>query len=244
MGFGGPTVIAGVTNEIHRGEFVTLFGRSGCGKSTMLNIVAGLLSPISGEVKFEGGPVKGINTHVSYMTQEDTLLPWRTVRKNIEVPLRLRKFKKRDIQDRVDRYLELLNLTAAADRYPSQLSGGMRRRALVARSLVYDPAVILMDEPFGGIDASLREGLHDELRNAVEKLDLTVLFVTHDIPEAALLSDRVLVFRSRDGAPTYLATEVNIPFGEERNLAEVRMSPDYVDVQRDLRMKLEGDEVS
>lgn len=235
-----PPVIADVGFQVERGEFVTLFGRSGCGKSTLLNVIAGLLRTSQGEVRFRGEPVAGVNTEVSYLTQEDTLLPWRSTRKNIELPLRLRGFPKAELRDRVDTYLSLLNLGAAADKYPAQLSGGMRRRALVARSMVYEPSVLLMDEPFGAIDASLREELHEELRGAVEQLGLTVVFVSHDIAEAALLSDRVLLFRTRPGLPTVLATEIEIPFGNPRDLKEIRLSTTYVELQRSLRAELDG----
>ncbi|MQA01483.1 MAG: ATP-binding cassette domain-containing protein [Streptosporangiales bacterium] len=234
-------VIAGVDLRVERGEFVTLFGRSGCGKSTLLNIVAGLLPPTKGEVRFRGSRVEGVNTQVSYLTQEDTLLPWRSTRKNIELPLRLRGYPKTELRPRVDEYLELLNLREAADKYPAQLSGGMRRRTLIARSMVYEPSVLLMDEPFGAIDASLREELHEELRHAVEQLDLTVVFVSHDIAEAALLSDRVVVFRTSETAPTRLSSELEIPFGRPRDLAEIRLSTQYVELQRRLRMELDGE---
>lgn len=242
MGFGagGPDIIADINLKIEQQSFVTLFGKSGCGKSTLLNISAGLLKPRSGTVQFNGRELNGVNIGVGYITQEDTLLPWRTVRKNIEVPLKLRKVPRAEIRDRVDAMLDLLNLRPSANKYPAQLSGGMRRRALIARSMIYQPSVLLLDEPFGGIDASLREGLHDGLRRAVEKSKQTVMFVTHDISEATLLSDRVLVFGSRRGEPTRIKNEIEIPFGRSRDLSAIRSSPEFLQLQYRMRLELDN----
>jgi NitT/TauT family transport system ATP-binding protein len=241
FGAGGPEaeVIRRVHLNIARRSFVTLFGKSGCGKSTLLNIAAGLLKPTHGTVRFDGQPLNSVNQAVGYMTQEDTLLPWRSVRKNIELPLRLRGYNRADMRERVDNYLDLLNLSHAAHRFPGQLSGGMRRRALVARSLIYEPTVLLMDEPFAAIDSSLREDLHAELRRAVEELDQTVLFVTHDIPEAVLLSDRILVFGAAAGSVTELKKEMTMPFGSSRDLSAIRKSEEFSELQRELRLELD-----
>src|SRR5690606_8270403 len=186
VGFGDrPDVLAGVDLRVGAGEFVALLGPSGCGKSTILNTAAGLLRPRRGEVLFDGRPVTGVNTSVGYMTQDDTLLPWRTVAANVALPLRMRRFPKQRIQEEVARYLAFLDLEHAAGLYPAQLSGGMRRRALLARSMIYDPALLLMDEPFAALDAQMRQQLHADLRRAVRSTEQTVLFVTHDLTEAA-----------------------------------------------------------
>lgn len=237
VAFGSTPVIVPTSLQVHEREFVTLFGPSGCGKSTLLNMVAGLLPPTSGRVSFDGHPVKGINTNIGYMTQEDTLLPWRTLRKNVAMPLRMRGVAKEEIAERVDFYLDLLDLKHAADRFPAQLSGGMKRRGLLARSMIYEPRMLLMDEPFAAVDARLREDLHVEVRRAVEKSRQTVLFVTHDVAEAALLSDRVLVL---DGRPAGVVADLTMPFGEQRDLARLRLSEEYMEAQLAIRGALES----
>lgn len=232
----GLVIIDDISFSIAVGEVVTLLGASGCGKSTLLNMVAGLLSPRGGACLFEGAPIKGVNTGVGYMTQDDTLLPWRTVRANIALPLRLRGVAKSDAAARIKTYLRLLNLEDAEKQFPAQLSGGMKRRALMARTVIYEPRMILMDEPFAAIDADLREDLHVEVRKMVAELRQTVLFVTHDIAEAALLSDRVVVLA---GSPVAgIADIVDVPFGPDRDLDALRTSPELFEVQKTLRETL------
>lgn len=237
FGYADVPVVSDINIQIERGEFVCLLGPSGCGKSTLLNMVAGLLKPWSGTVLFEGNPVTTINQDVGYMTQEDTLLPWRTTESNIKLPLKIRKTPRDEIGKRVDFYLDLLNLAPARHRFPSQLSGGMKRRALLARSLIYDPRSLLMDEPFGAIDASLRVDLHTSLRAAVERLKQTVMFVTHDVSEAVLLSDRVIVF---GGGPTStVISEVESPFPRRgRSLNRIVTSAEFGDMEALLRKTL------
>ena len=235
--FGSSRIIDPTSLEVQEREFVTLFGPSGCGKSTLLNMVAGLLKATTGTVKFDGRKVSGINTDIGYMTQDDTLLPWRTLRANVAMPLKMRHVPKAEIDGRVDFYLDLLDLRHAADRFPSQLSGGMKRRALLARSMIYEPRMLLMDEPFGAVDARLREDLHVEVRKAVEQSHQTVLFVTHDVAEAVLLSDRVLVL---DGRPASVIADVNMPFGAQRDLAELRISEEFMAAQLQIRALLDN----
>ena len=233
---GSTPVLTNVNFEIHRGEVVTLLGHSGCGKSTLLKMVAGLIQPVEGRCLFGSELIRGINTQVGYMTQEDTLLPWRSLHANIALPLRLKGVPRNEISDRVDAYLRLLKLEDAADMYPAQLSGGMKRRALLARSVISDPVMILMDEPFAAIDADLREDLHNELRRTVEALGQTVLFVTHDISEAALVSDRVIVLGGKPSAQAVATVEV--AFGDGRDLDAVRISDKYFALQKQMRLAL------
>jgi NitT/TauT family transport system ATP-binding protein len=194
IGFQGEAdVLRGVDLEIETGEFLVLLGPSGCGKTTILNLAAGLLAPRSGYVRFAGREIHGVNTDVGYMTQDDTLLPWQSVQANVGLPLKMRGVAKAEIAEKVADALSLMDLTHAAHRYPGQLSGGMRRRALLARSMIYEPKLLLMDEPFAALDAQMRNQMHIELRGTVKRLNQTVMFVTHDIAEAAKLGDRVLV---------------------------------------------------
>jgi NitT/TauT family transport system ATP-binding protein len=218
--------------NVAQGEFLALLGPSGCGKSTMLNLAAGLLLPLAGSVKFNGGFLHGINKNVGYMTQGDTLLPWNTVAKNILLPLELRNAPAQERSDKLERMLGLVNLTEARDKYPSELSGGMKRRALLARSLIYDPPMLLMDEPFAALDAQLRETMHQELLNTVARLNESVLFVTHDISESILLSDRVLVL---GGRPLRVLEETHIPWGKERKLDKLRGSDEYARLETHIR---------
>jgi NitT/TauT family transport system ATP-binding protein len=239
VGFGdGPDVLAGVDLTVERGEFVTLLGPSGCGKSTVLNCTAGLLAPRAGEVRFAGTPVTGVNTGVGYMTQDDTLLPWRKVADNVALPLRMRRMPRERIAPLVERYLGLLDLTEAAHLYPAQLSGGMKRRALLARSMIYEPRLLLMDEPFAALDAQLRTQLHAELRRTVAETGLTVLFVTHDISEAVALSDRVLVIGGP--RPSGVVHELAIPYGTDRDTDTLRFRPDFAELERDLHEALQS----
>lgn len=233
IGFGDrDDVLQNVNLQIEQGEFLTLLGPSGCGKTTILNLAAGLLTPRGGFVRFGGREIKGVNTNVGYMTQDDTLLPWQSVASNVGMPLRLRSLPKREIEDRVARYLELLDLGHAASLLPGQLSGGMRRRALLARSMIYEPKLLLMDEPFAALDAQMRHQMHRELLTTVRRLDQTVMFVTHDISEAAKLSDRVLTVGG--GPPGGIVDEVRLTFGRDRNLDELRFSDEFARVEHEL----------
>jgi NitT/TauT family transport system ATP-binding protein len=225
-------ILQGFNMHVAQGEFLALLGPSGCGKSTLLNLAAGLLLPLDGSVKFNGGYLHGINNNVGYMTQGDTLLPWNTVAKNILLPLELRGTPAQERSDKLERALKLVNLGAARDKFPSELSGGMKRRALLARSLIYDPPMLLMDEPFGALDAQLRETMHKELLSTVNRLNESVLFVTHDIAESILLSDRVLVL---GGRPLRILEETIIPWGKERNLDEIRKSAEYANLETHVR---------
>ena len=225
FGYGDePDLLANFNLRIAKGEFVAFLGPSGSGKSTLLNLVAGLLEPRSGHIRFNRQQLQGINRDVGYMTQGDTLLPWLTVAKNVLLPLELRGIPRSERQQRLARALDLVGLTDALHKHPSELSGGMRRRALLARSLIYGPPMLLMDEPFAALDAQLRETMHQELLSTVNRLDESVMFVTHDIAESVLLADRVVVLSHR---PLCILEDVAIPFGKDRNLDELRPSPEY-----------------
>ncbi|TQC49020.1 ABC transporter ATP-binding protein [Rhodococcus sp. WS4] len=225
-------VLHNVTMQVEPGEFVVLLGPSGCGKTTILNLAAGLLSPRSGYVRFDGAEINGVNTNVGYMTQDDTLLPWMPVHANVGLPLRMRGVSKSETKEKVEYYLSLLDLSEAGSLFPSQLSGGMRRRALLARSMIYDPRLLLMDEPFAALDAQLRHQMHVELRRTVKRLQQTVVFVTHDIAEAAKLADRVLIVGG--GRPGHLVAEFQVPYGDDRDLENITYTDEYARFEREL----------
>jgi NitT/TauT family transport system ATP-binding protein len=187
--------------SVRREEFVALVGPSGCGKSTILNLIAGLLPVSTGAVLYDGQPVRDLNRHVGYMTQKDTLLPWRRAADNIRVALELkcRPTSRGEADEKVARMMDLVGLKGFENHYPSELSGGMRKRTLLGRTLIYEPETLLMDEPFGALDAQLKLVMLDQLQALTQQRRMTVLFVTHDLGEAITLADRVVVFSARPG---------------------------------------------
>lgn len=189
-----------VSFSVEAGEFVAIVGRSGCGKSTLLNILGGLITPSGGTTKIadDNADAGGLPA-VGYMTQHDGLLPWRTVLANVAFPLELHKVGRRERLDRAGAVLHQVGLTGFEDRYPAMLSGGMRQRVNLARSLVYQPRVLLMDEPFGALDIETRSALHRLLLSTWSARRPTIVFVTHDIGEAVSLADRVITLSQRPG---------------------------------------------
>ena len=213
------TAIRGVTMSIRRGDIAMLLGPSGCGKSTLLNLVAGLIGPSKGQVSYDGVPVAGLNPKVAYMTQQDHLLPWRTVAENISTPLEIAGLSRRQREARIAELLALVGLADFASSYPSQISGGMRKRCALARLLAADRETLLLDEPFGALDAQLRMTLQAELLRICRSVNLTVMFVTHDIEEAAALGDKCAVFLGRPGT---VAKIVDNPLPRDRDLMRLR----------------------
>jgi NitT/TauT family transport system ATP-binding protein len=193
-----------VSLRVRPGEFVCLVGASGCGKSTLLNLVAGLDRVTGGSVDIAGGADPGL------MFQEPALFPWLTVGGNVELPLKLRRAPREERRRRVAELLDTVHLTGFGRHRPHELSGGMRQRVALARTLALDTPVLLMDEPFGALDAMTRDLLHDELERIWSERRLTVLFVTHNVREAARLADRIVLLSSRPGRVIY-ETEVDVP---------------------------------
>jgi NitT/TauT family transport system ATP-binding protein len=217
-------VLEHVELEIAAGSFVTLVGRSGCGKSTLLNLIAGLAAPSSGTIAFGGEAPAYPRSDVGYLTQKDTLLPWRDVLRNVALPLELRGLEKKAREARARELLTLVGLAEAERRYPRELSGGMQRRASLARMLAADPRILLLDEPFGALDAQLRAELQHELLRLWNGSGRTVVFVTHDIDEALVLADRVVVLR----AGGRIADDVEVAFARPRDARSVRTAPEFV----------------
>ncbi|MDB5595759.1 MAG: transporter ATP-binding protein [Hyphomicrobiales bacterium] len=220
-----------LTLSIRTGEFVTLVGPSGCGKSTLLNMTAGLMKPTTGVVSYAGVPVNGINRRVGYMTQSDHLLPWRSIAGNISVPLEIQRMKAAARKRRVQELIDLVGLSGFETSYPSQVSGGMRKRAALARLLASDPETLLMDEPFAALDAQLRLAMQAELRKVCTGLEKTVIFVTHDPDEAISLADRCFVFSGRPGRIREVI-ETGLP--ANRNLAHLRVDPRFTELSHQL----------
>jgi len=218
---------------VRRHEFVALVGPSGCGKSTALNLVAGLTEPTTGEVKYNGSVLSGLNTSIGYMTQKDTLFAWRNAQDNVRVALELRcRRMPRDEADHlVADMMKLVGLTGFERHYPAELSGGMRKRLALARSLVYKPDTLLMDEPFGALDAQLKLIMHDQLQRLHALRPMTVMFVTHDLGEAIALADRIVVFSGRPGR-IRLVSEVRVP--RPRDVFGIRFTKPFQELYEEL----------
>jgi len=209
------------------GEFVSLVGPSGCGKSTCLNLLAGLDEPSSGTVEHHGKPVRGVNTDLGYITQDDNLLPWRTLLSNVELGLEFKGVPTDERQRRAHEFIDLVGLGGFEKHYPHELSGGMRKRAGIIRTLVYESDVVLMDEPFGPLDAQTRVILQSELLKLWERSRPTVLFVTHDLVEAIALSDRILVFTSGPGT---IKREYKVELPRPRDVFHIHETPGFSDL--------------
>jgi NitT/TauT family transport system ATP-binding protein len=192
-------VLAGVTLEIEPAEFVCVLGPSGCGKTTLLNCLAGFVTPTAGKIRVGGRAVASTPPEIAVVFQEHALFPWFTVQQNVEYGLRVQGLAPAERARRSRRFIELVGLSGFERHYPHQLSGGMKQRVGIARALAVEPSVLLMDEPFGALDAFTREGLQEELLRIWERDRRTVLFVTHSIAEAVFLADRVVVFSPRPG---------------------------------------------
>ncbi|MCU1647290.1 MAG: putative transporter, ATP-binding protein [Nocardia sp.] len=193
------TAIEDITVDVREGEFLVLVGPSGSGKSTLLDLLGGLTKPTTGHILLDGAPITGPGLDRGIVFQQYALLPWRTARTNIEFGLEAKKIRKRERRQIADHYLELVGLAGFGDRYPHELSGGMKQRVAIARSLAFDPEVLLMDEPFAALDAQTRESLQDELLRIWRATGKTILFITHAIDEAVYLGQRVAVLTSRPG---------------------------------------------
>ena len=191
--------VSPVSFDVHDQEFVAIVGPSGCGKSTILNMIGGLVQPTSGRIEVDGRAVAGPPPGVGYVFQKDTVFPWRTVRRNIALGLEYRGMSAPDQARRVREAIALAGLEGFEEAFPATLSGGMRQRVALMRTLVVDPAILLMDEPFGALDTHTKLGLHAELLSLWERRHQTVVFVTHDLGEAITLADRVVVMTRRPG---------------------------------------------
>ncbi|NUR31402.1 MAG: ABC transporter ATP-binding protein [Catenulispora sp.] len=227
---GGDTFAAldDITLDVEPGEFLVVVGPSGCGKSTLLDLISGLTPPTSGRVLLDGVPVAGPALDRSVVFQQYALLPWRTAQRNVEFALearpRLDRLSRRARAERAREHLALVGLSGFEDRYPHELSGGMRQRVAIARALASDPKVLLMDEPFAALDAQTRDGLQEELLRIWQRTGTTVVFITHGIDEAVYLGRRVAVMTSRPGR---IKEIVDVRLGERSADDDVRSSPEF-----------------
>jgi NitT/TauT family transport system ATP-binding protein len=213
---------------VRAGEFVSVVGPTGCGKSTLLNVAAGLLAPSAGRVLVDGVALTGVNARAGYMFQSEALMPWRSALDNVAAGLEFRGVPVPERNVRAREWLVRVGLTGFGDRYPHQLSGGMRKRVALAQTLILDPEMLLMDEPFAALDIQTRQLMENELLELWSADRKSVLFITHDLEEAIALSDRVVVLSA--GPETHPIGEFAIDLPRPRDVAEIRMSPRFVEL--------------
>jgi len=228
--------------QIQRGEFVCIIGPSGCGKTTLLRAAAGFVAPSAGVVLRAGQPVHGPSREAAFVFQDygRALLPWRTVAGNVNLALEAANVPKAQRHEQVAKVLATVGLSAHAEKFPAQLSGGMQQRVQIARCLAQQPTLLMMDEPFGALDAMTRERLQDELARLVREQGLTVLFVTHDLEEALYLGDRVVALRANPGpGRPSLARLIDVPLPYPRNQLSTREHPDFLRLRRELYQYLD-----
>lgn len=224
------TAVQDVSLSVGAGEFVSVVGPTGCGKSTLLNVGAGLLQPSTGAVRVFGQPLQGINTRAGYMFQAESLMPWRTAQGNVMAGLEFRGVPLADARAQADDWLRRVGLGGFGDRYPHQLSGGMRKRTSLAQTLALDPDIILMDEPFSALDIQTRQLMENEVLDLWAKKRKAVLFITHDLDEAIAMSDRVVVLSA--GPAARPMGEFAIDLERPRDVAEVRTTPRFIELHK------------
>ncbi|MFI2489563.1 ABC transporter ATP-binding protein [Promicromonospora kroppenstedtii] len=217
----------GVSLDVADNEFVTVVGPSGCGKSTLMNIVAGLETPTSGQVLVDGAGVTGPGPERGVIFQQYALFPWLTVRKNVEFGLKVAGLPAAERRERAEHYVRLVGLEQFADALPKTLSGGMKQRCAIARAYAVNPSILLMDEPFGALDALTRVRLQEQLLDTWSTEKRTVLFITHDVDEAVFLAGRVVVMAARPGR-IHEVIDVNLPYPRTE---EVRLSPEFAELR-------------
>ncbi len=213
-----------VSFPVHPGKITTVVGPSGCGKTTLLRLASGLVSSTSGRVLQNGRIIDRINTGIGYVTQDSNLFPWLTAQQNVEFPLIVRGVDKVERQERAAMWLKLVGLTGFENYYPAQLSGGMQKRVSIIRTLIYEPEIVLFDEPFSALDAQTRMGLHHELPNILREKQNTMLFITHDLVEAITLSDQIIIMTRRPGTVKMI---YEVPLARPRNVFEIYLEPGF-----------------
>ncbi|HRN75512.1 ABC transporter ATP-binding protein [Ottowia sp.] len=222
------TAVSDVDLTVGAGEFVSVVGPTGCGKSTLLNVAAGLLEASKGNVRIYGEALSGINTRAGYMFQTESLMPWRTALQNVMAGLQFRGVPDREARAQAEDWLRRVGLGGFGDRYPHQMSGGMRKRTSLAQTLVMDPDIILMDEPFSALDIQTRQLMENELLELWQSKKKAVLFITHDLDEAIAMSDRVVILSA--GPASHPIGEFAIDIPRPRDVADVKATPRFLEL--------------
>ena len=228
VSFDGKPVLEDVTIELNRGELVCLLGVSGGGKTTLFNVISGLLRPDAGQVLLDGGDITGRPGSISYMLQKDLLLPYRTIEDNVALPLLLKGVKKKEARAQVGPMFAQFGLEGTQKKYPAQLSGGMRQRAALLRTYLFSQDVALLDEPFSALDTLTKSAIHRWYLEVMERIKLSTLFITHDIDEAILLSDRIYLL---SGQPGRIVEEIPITQPKPRP-ADFNLTPEFLEYKR------------
>ncbi len=224
---GEMIALNGVSLDIYENVFICVVGPSGCGKSTLLNIIAGLLEPSSGKVYCDGKEVVGTGTERGVVFQQYALFPWMTVKKNVMFGLNLQGIKGAEAEEKAMKYIKMVQLEDFLDHYPKELSGGMKQRVAIARAYAVNPSVLLMDEPFGALDAQTRTQLQSELLETWEKERKTCFFITHDVDEAIILAQKVIIMSARPGRIKEIV-DINIPYPRTQ---ETKMAPEFLELK-------------
>jgi len=237
--FQGYTAVKGISLEVRAESFLSVVGPSGCGKSTLLNMAAGLMQPTEGRVEVFGKQLAGINKQAAYMFQQDALLPWKTVLGNILLGPQLRRLDPHKAEASAREWIHRVGLDAFTDRYPHQLSGGMRKRVAMAQTWIVDPDIVFMDEPFAALDVHTRLRMEGEILTLWAGTRKTVMFVTHDLEEAISLSDEVAVLSAGPGSRLVGVYHVNLE--RPRNLIDIKTDPRFVEIYRSIWSDLRGE---
>lgn len=235
---GGGTydAVRDITLSVPAGRFVSIVGPTGSGKSTILNMAAGLLSPTAGRVQSFGTPVQGVNRRAAYMFQQDALLPWKTVLDNVALGLTMAGTPKGEAHARAEEWLARVGLKGFGNRYPHQLSGGMRKRTAVAQAWIVDPDILFMDEPFSALDVQTRQIMENELLQLWGDSGKAVVFITHDLDEAIALSDEVVILGAGPGSTIVARYDIDLP--RPRDLLDIRDDPGFVEIHREIWSRL------
>ncbi len=239
IGFGDFIAVRDVDLSVPPGEFLCVVGPSGCGKSTILNVITGLLKPRAGTVTLSGQPLRGLNRDVGYMLQQDGLLPWRTVLDNIALGPLFKGKPKAEARTLAAPWLDKIGMAGVGERYPWQLSGGMRKRVGLAQTLIMQPRILLMDEPFSALDIHTRHLMENELLRLWEEARSTVVFITHDLEEAISLGDRVVVMAAGPASHPVASFAIDLP--RPRDVAEIRLTEPFLRLHRDIWDVLRGE---
>jgi NitT/TauT family transport system ATP-binding protein len=226
------TAVERASLSVADGEFVSIVGPTGCGKSTLLNVAAGLLAPAAGSVAILGAPLRGVNRSAGYLFQADALFPWKTAIENVAIGLETAGMRKNEARERAQSWLARVGLAGFAERYPHMLSGGQRKRVGLAQVLIRDPKILLMDEPFGPLDAQTRQIMGNLLLDLWSADRKAVLFVTHELEEAIALSDRVIIMSA--GPAAHIVGEWTVPLPRPRDIADVRLEPMFHKLHREI----------
>jgi NitT/TauT family transport system ATP-binding protein len=233
------TAVRDTTLAVQAGEFVSVVGPTGCGKSTLLNVAAGLLEPSAGTVRVHGAPLSGVNSRAGYLFQQEALMPWRNALQNVIAGLQFRGLRDEESLQKGHEWLRRVGLAGFADRYPHQLSGGMRKRVSLAQTLILDPRILLMDEPFSALDVQTRQLMENELLELWQADRKSVVFITHDLEEAIALSDRVVVLSAGPEARPIGEYRIDLP--RPRDVAEVRLTPRFLEIHTEIWRKMKSE---